>query len=262
MYLQQNPIDPTLPESVDPADLSNWPEMLDQILGNVFTPANPPLLDLGTALWTGLASIVIAWTGLRIAFSGASFKFWDMIRLIIGLSIPLGMLRFYAVGVPGVGIPFPNIIPAGANQIAEVFRGDIFTEMNIGMQRLDEAYTRNLADADSWVRQGISLTMLNSFVRDSLSFTDALDNIPTAHTVALVPLFVAAFLSSMKIPELASALGGAAASGGGMTSLLTTPGLEWRSTWYATESRPPPSRTPEGGPAIASISRPSMSFRS
>ena len=145
MFIQQTPIDPTLPAAVDPADLTNWPAMLDQILGNLLTPAAPPLLGLGNALWTGLASIVVVWTGLRIAFSGGSFNFWDAVRLIIGLSIPLGMLRFYAVDVPGVGLPFPAIIPAGANQITDLLRSDIITEMNASTLRLSEAFTQNLA---------------------------------------------------------------------------------------------------------------------
>ena len=153
MFLQQNPIDPNLPEAVPADALTNWPEMLNQVLGNLFTPATPPLLALGNGLWAGLASIVVVWTGLRFAFGGANFNFWDIVQLILGLSIPLAMLRFYAVDFPGVGLPFPNIIPAGANQIAQHFSADSITEFNLGLQRLDEAFGRNIQGADNWFQK-------------------------------------------------------------------------------------------------------------
>lgn len=144
MLLVQNPIDPTLPASVPPADLTNWPDMLDQVLNNLLTPATPPLLALGNGLWAGLAGIVVSWTGLRIAFGG-HFNFWDIVRLITGLAIPLIMLRFYAVPIPGVGLPFPSIIPAGANQIADLLRSDVITEMNASTLRIADAFTQNMA---------------------------------------------------------------------------------------------------------------------
>lgn len=74
------------------------------------------------------------------------------------------MLRFYAVNFPGVGMPFPNIIPAGANQIADLFRADSITEFNLGLQRLDEAYTRNVEGADN-LFQRLDAMLENPWVR-------------------------------------------------------------------------------------------------
>ena len=121
--------------------------LLDDVLSTLFTPVTPPLLQTGLNLWTGLASIVVVWTGLRIAFSGAAFRPWDIVQLVIGLSIPLGMLRFYAAGIPGVGFSFPMLIPAGANQIAALFRADIIAEMNAGLLQMADAYSANMAEA-------------------------------------------------------------------------------------------------------------------
>ena len=303
MYLQQNPIDPTLPGSLPRGDLTDWPRMLDELLSSLFTPTDPPMLELGNNLWTALASIVVVWTGLRIAFAGASFRPWELVQLVIGLSIPLGMLRFYSTPLPGVGFSFPMLIPAGANQIAELFQADIITEMNAGFHQLADAFAQNMTAAVEsggglearinaffenlltklvgwvayagiflafagifaismaqvfWAQMAISiciflgpvfipwlvfepmkflfwgwframltysfygviaaaimrvwcslsLTMLNSMVADSLSFTDALSGGPSVHTIAVIPLFAAAFLSAMKIPELAGALVG------------------------------------------------------
>ena len=145
MFLpQQNPIDPTLPESMPVEDVPDWPLQIGEMLNTLFDPDTAPLLAMGNNLWTGLASIVVVWTGLRIAFAGASFRPWELVTLIIGLTIPLGMLRFYAVDFPGVGLPFPLIIPAGADLIAEAFHADMSTELHLAEARLAEGIRQNL----------------------------------------------------------------------------------------------------------------------
>ena len=323
MFISQNPIDPNLPASLDPNDLTDWPGLLTAMLADVFTPTSPPLLGLGNNLWMGLASIVVAWAGLRIAFAGAAFRPWDLVTLIIGLSIPLGMLRFYATDIPGVGFSFPMLIPAGANWISELFLTDIIAQMNQANQDLFESWRQNLADQrgldGEWsmlelltgiatlVRGGLSffstlffgmlftfgfllifaislaqilwaqiaisilvflgpafipwmvwkpmsflfwgwframltyslygviaaavmrvwaavaLTLINSVNADWFAVGQPFDGgvTPGVYFVAIVPLFVAAFLSAMKIPELAGALVGGP-SGGGFGGMVAT----------------------------------------
>lgn len=143
--LQQNPIDPSLPEAVPVQDATGWALQLDTVLDALFTPATPPLLPMGENLWRGLALIVVAWTGLRIAFAGAAFRPWELVTLVTGLMIPLWMLRFYAVDVPGVGLSFPMLIPAGADQIAGLFQADIGNEINKATLELSEGFRQNLA---------------------------------------------------------------------------------------------------------------------
>ena len=143
MFLQQNPIDPTLPASYDIDQVGSWPLEIADLLNGLFEPGTGPLLGMGNNLWTGLASIVVVWTGLRIAFSGASFRPWELVTLIIGLSIPLGMLRFYTAPLPGVGLPFPFIIPAGADAIAAAFGGDMSTEIELATSQMYEGFRQN-----------------------------------------------------------------------------------------------------------------------
>ena len=84
--------------------------VLDNLTEQLMNTASSPLLDAGNALWLGLSLIVITWTGLRIAFSGDSWNVWEVIEIIIILSIPRGMLEFYDTPMPGVGLSFPQII--------------------------------------------------------------------------------------------------------------------------------------------------------
>ena len=84
--------------------------VLDDLTRQLMDTAGSSLLDAGNALWLGLSLIIVSWTGLRIAFSGEGWNAWDVIQMIIFLSIPRGMLEFYATPMPGVGISFPEII--------------------------------------------------------------------------------------------------------------------------------------------------------
>ena len=72
--------------------------------------ADGPILQAGNALWMGLALIIVAWTGMRTALSGDGWSAWEIIKLIILLSIPRGMLQFYDTPFPGIGLSFPEII--------------------------------------------------------------------------------------------------------------------------------------------------------
>lgn len=169
MYLQQNPIDPNLPASWPADDVAGWPLQIDQILDGLFQPGTAPLLGLGQTLWAGLASIVVVWTGLRIAFAGAAFRPWDIITLIIGLAIPLGMLNLYNTNVPGVGLPFPQIIPAGADQIALIFQADISTEVELAQARLTASLRQNLETLPDIAWWDINIFELGKVLLQNLS---------------------------------------------------------------------------------------------
>ena len=162
-HAPQLPIDFT--QTRTPEDATGWPLDLNQLLEDLFTPGTPPLLDLGQDIWAGLASIVVVWTGLRIAFGGANFNFWDIVTLVIGLSIPLGMLQFYDADVPGVGTTFPMLIPAGADQIAEVFQADFQAEINTALQEVSEGFRQNLEAARTQVAPGRNVLNIGGAIR-------------------------------------------------------------------------------------------------
>ncbi len=93
-----------------PTNPGEFKTVLDGLTDGLMGVADGPLLAAGNNLWLGLSTIIVVWTGLRTAFSGEGWSFWDFVRLIIVLSIPRGMLEFYAVPFPGLGLTFPQII--------------------------------------------------------------------------------------------------------------------------------------------------------
>ena len=179
-------VDPNVPVNIPVQDLNNYPGMLDQVLADILTPATPPLLAFGENLWTGLAVIVVVWTGLRIAYSG-SFNGWELVRLLIGLWIPWSMLLFYDTPIPGTAFTFPMTISAGGNWLAARFASDVVDLMFTELTTLISNYTASLSSA--W-NVGSVWNMLTSGT--SALFT-------LVGTAAIVPLFILALVLTFAV---------------------------------------------------------------
>ena len=92
-------IDPSVPTNIPPGQLDDFKDFLDTVLESIIGGSGGALLSAGEDLWTGLAAIMVVWTGVKIAMSG-NFQPWEVIRLIIGLWIPWVMLHFYSNPLP------------------------------------------------------------------------------------------------------------------------------------------------------------------
>ncbi len=138
---------PALPATVPVDELSNHMGLLNTVLSDVLTSATTPLLATGELLWRGLALVVIAWTGLRIAFSGSGWRAWDIVQLLLTIWVPWVILEFYDTDVPGVGMPFPMIIPAGGNFISQTFVEGVPAQMFEAFTSLIQNVTTHLSDA-------------------------------------------------------------------------------------------------------------------
>ena len=112
--------DPNIPDIIPLEDLTDFPNMIDRFLADIVTPGTPPMLATGERLLELLATIIIVWTGLRIAYSG-TFQPWEAVRLVIGIGIPWTMLAFYDRPFIPSGHNFPMAISAGANWISTQF---------------------------------------------------------------------------------------------------------------------------------------------
>ena len=98
--------------------------VLDELTEGLMNTADGPLLAAGENLWLGLAGIIVVWHGARTALSGEAFNAWETIKLIIVLSIPRGMLEFYATPFPGLGLTFPQIIVEQGSWLNGIIVGD------------------------------------------------------------------------------------------------------------------------------------------
>ena len=139
-------IDPNVPTTIPPEDADNFKGFLDTVMDEIVEANGPTILNAGQQLWRGLATIVVVWTGLKIAMSG-TFSIWTIVELVIGLWIPWVMLTFYATPIPGVGFTFPGMIAGGGNWLMDFFLSDIVTAMRTEMAIMMDQHTTSVADA-------------------------------------------------------------------------------------------------------------------
>ena len=120
----QQSIDPNVPAQIPPDQLQDFKGFLDVVLDTVVGGAAPDVHTLGLQLWGGLAAVMVAWTGLKIAFSG-TFHPWEIIKLVIGIAIPRTLLHYYVVPIPGVGLTFPAMLASGGIWLQNLFLSDV-----------------------------------------------------------------------------------------------------------------------------------------
>ena len=139
-------IDPNVPAQIPADQLQDFKGFLDVVLDTVVGGAAPDVLTLGHQLWGGLAAIVVAWTGLKIAFSG-TFEPWSLVRVVLGIAIPRTLLHYYSVPIPGVGFTFPAMVAAGGIWLQNLFISDVVSVGYTEMTALVQAFAARLGAA-------------------------------------------------------------------------------------------------------------------
>ena len=161
-------VDPNVPSQIPADQLQDFKSFLDIVLDTVVGGAAPDVHTLGLQLWGGLAAVMVAWTGLKIAFSG-TFEPWAIIRLVLGIAIPRTLLHYYTVAIPGVGLTFPAMVAGGGIWLQNLFLSDVVSAGYTEMNALVQAYAAHLSAAWSSgnllsvVTAGVSV-LFSSFV--------------------------------------------------------------------------------------------------
>ena len=146
MQLPPQSIDPNVPTQIPADQLQDFKSFLDVVLDTVIGGAAPDMHALGLQLWGGLAAVMVAWTGLKIAFSG-TFESWAMVKLVLGIAIPRTLLHYYVVPIPGVGLTFPAMVAAGGIWLQDLFISDVVSAGYAEMTALVQAYAAHLSAA-------------------------------------------------------------------------------------------------------------------
>ena len=139
-------LDPNVPAQIPADRLQDFKSFLDIVLDNVVGGAAPDVLALGLQLWGGLAVVLVAWSGLRIAYSGAPEP-WALVRIVLALAIPRTLLHYYSVPIPGVGLTFPATIAAGGTWLQNLFISDVVAVGYTEMTALVRAFADRLGGA-------------------------------------------------------------------------------------------------------------------
>ena len=135
-------IDPNVPAIIPEDQQQNFKAFLDRVLDDVVGAASPAIIQAGDELWLAIATIAVTWSGLQVAFSG-SFNLWEIVKLVIVLSIPKTMLHYYAQTLPHTTYTFPQIVVEQGIWLQDMFVSDIVsgmhTELNILFTRQGNA---------------------------------------------------------------------------------------------------------------------------
>ena len=146
--LFQIQLDPSVPTNIPPAQLDDFGGFLQGVMNNIIGTSGPTLLTAGQDRWTGLAAIMVVWTGVKMAMSG-SFQPWELIRLVIALWVPWAMLHFYnnPLPVPANAYTFPGMIVGGGNWLMEFFMADSGTAMRTELSNMVNTHMTRITDA-------------------------------------------------------------------------------------------------------------------
>ena len=139
-------IDPNVPAQIPADQLQDFKGFLDVVLDTVVGGAAPDVLTLGHQLWGGLAAIVVAWSGLKIAYSG-TLEPWSLVRVVLGIAIPRTLLHYYSVPIPGVGFTFPAMVAARGIWLQNLFISDVVSVGYTEMTALVQAFAARLGAA-------------------------------------------------------------------------------------------------------------------
>ena len=101
--------------------------MLDALTEGLLGEIANPLLAAGEQIWLGLATVVVVWTGVRIALSGGAFSGWDIVRLVTALMVPRTILFYYATPLPAGGQTLPEAISGMGDWIAAQVLQDTYS---------------------------------------------------------------------------------------------------------------------------------------
>ncbi|MXZ36468.1 MAG: type IV secretion system protein [Acidobacteria bacterium] len=128
-------IDPNVPAIIPEDQQQNFKAFLDRVLDDVVGAASPGIIQAGDDLWLAIATIAVTWTGLQVAFSG-SFNLWEIVKLVIVLSIPKTMLHYYAQTLPHTTYTFPQMVVEQGIWLQNMFVSDIVSAMHTELNTL------------------------------------------------------------------------------------------------------------------------------
>src|SRR5262245_46848225 len=85
---------------------------IQQAIENLLTVHEPEFLRFGYALFMSLATIVIAWHGIKLMLSGEGVgdQLFDFAKLLLFVAFGYAFITFYESPLPGIGVSFSNLI--------------------------------------------------------------------------------------------------------------------------------------------------------
>jgi len=173
---------------------------IQQAITSLLTTHEPEFLRFGFGLFTALATIVLAWQGIRLMFSSEALneKMFEFAKTLLFVSFGYALITFYESPLPGIGVSFSNLITDQTFYFQSVLEARAFDNL---YQHLDDLGAHFL-QPDAWSILGNLLywtVLLLITLAKALSLAViAFGLIASAVCALLGPIFVPFFI----VPKL------------------------------------------------------------
>jgi hypothetical protein len=123
---------------MEPHPALNLVPTIQQAITTLLTTHEPEFLRFGFGLFTGLATIVLAWEGIRLMFSGEALneKMFEFAKTLLFVSFGYALITFYESPLPGIGVSFSNLITDQTFYFQSVLEARAFDNL---YQHLDDS---------------------------------------------------------------------------------------------------------------------------
>src|SRR5690606_21114683 len=88
----------------------------------------PEFLQFGSRLFIALATVIIAWQGIRMMFAsdGLGEQMFDFAKLLLFVAFGYAFITFYEAPLPGIGVSFSNLITDQAHHFQSILEARAF----------------------------------------------------------------------------------------------------------------------------------------
>ena len=133
---------------MEPQPALNLVPTIQQAITTLLTTHEPEFLRFGFGLFTGLATIVLAWEGIRLMFSGEALneKMFEFAKTLLFVSFGYALITFYESPLPGIGVSFSNLITDQTFYFQSVLEARAFDNL---YQHLDDL-SAHFMQPDAW----------------------------------------------------------------------------------------------------------------
>lgn len=121
---------------------------IQEAITSLLTTREPEFLRFGSGLFLALATIVIAWNGIRLMFSseGLNEQLFNFAKVLLFVAFGYALITYYEAPLPGIGVSFSNLITDQAFYFQRVLEARAFDSL---YQHLDDLSARFM-QPDAW----------------------------------------------------------------------------------------------------------------
>jgi len=133
---------------MEPQPALNLIPTIQEAITNLLTTHEPEFLRFGHGLFMALATIVIAWQGIKMMLSGDGVgeQMFEFAKLLLFVAFGYSFITFYESPLPGIGVSFSNLISDQAHYFQSILEARAFDNLYRHLDELGDHFMQ----PDAW----------------------------------------------------------------------------------------------------------------